>query len=89
MRSFTIESVDNSTHKGGRFISNTPSAAAKKAFTCIVDYAIETFDLISVSAGARGIQLVLAPADYLRAASASLADIGRSSGERIDSTWSF
>lgn len=58
--------------------------AAKKAFTCVADYATETFDVISVSAGARGTQLILAPADYLRATSALLADIGRDSGERID-----
>lgn len=41
---------------------------AKKDFAAYVDETIELFDVISVSAGARGWQLVLAPEDYLRAA---------------------
>jgi Cys-tRNA(Pro)/Cys-tRNA(Cys) deacylase len=41
---------------------------AKKDFAAYVDETIELFDVISVSAGARGLQLVLAPEDYLRAA---------------------
>jgi Cys-tRNA(Pro)/Cys-tRNA(Cys) deacylase len=32
-----------------------------------VDESMELFDQISVSAGARGTQIVLAPGDYLRA----------------------
>jgi Cys-tRNA(Pro)/Cys-tRNA(Cys) deacylase len=46
---------------------------AKKAFPVFVDEALELFDTISVSAGARGVQLILAPADYLKAAQ-SLAE---------------
>lgn len=41
--------------------------AAKKAFPAFVDETLELFDQISISAGQRGLQLVLAPADYLRA----------------------
>src|SRR5271170_1265952 len=41
---------------------------AKKAFPVFVDETLELFDIISVSAGARGTQLVLSPADYLKAA---------------------
>ena len=41
---------------------------AKKDFPAYVDETIELFELISVSAGTRGTQIVLAPADYLRAA---------------------
>lgn len=41
---------------------------AKKAFPTCIDETLEIFDQISVSAGARGIQLVLAPGDYIRAA---------------------
>ena len=48
---------------------------AKKAFPAYADETIELFDIISVSAGQRGLQLLLAPADYLRAANASLADL--------------
>lgn len=45
---------------------------AKKAYPVFVDETIELFDTIAVSAGVRGTQLLLAPADYLRAAGATL-----------------
>lgn len=48
---------------------------AKKAFPVFADETIELFDVISVSAGVRGSQLLLAPADYLRAAEATVADL--------------
>ena len=48
---------------------------AKKPFPAYADETIELFNIISVSAGQRGLQLVLAPADFLRAAGATLADI--------------
>ena len=43
---------------------------AKKAYPVYVDETVILFDQISVSAGARGTQLILAPDDYLRAACA-------------------
>ena len=49
--------------------------AARTAFPAFADETIELFDKISVSAGHRGIQIVLAPADYLRATGATLADL--------------
>jgi Cys-tRNA(Pro)/Cys-tRNA(Cys) deacylase len=45
---------------------------AKKDYAAYVDETIELFDVISVSAGARGLQLVLSPQDFLRAASERL-----------------
>ena len=48
---------------------------AKKALPVFADETIELFDLISVSAGTRGTQLILSPADYLRAAEAAVADL--------------
>jgi len=48
---------------------------AKKPFPAFADETIELFDQISVSAGQRGLQLLLAPSDYLRAANATLADL--------------
>jgi Cys-tRNA(Pro)/Cys-tRNA(Cys) deacylase len=55
---------------------------AKKSFPIYIDETIELFDIISVSAGARGTQLVLSPADYLRTARATaetaLADLTKS-----------
>jgi Cys-tRNA(Pro)/Cys-tRNA(Cys) deacylase len=52
---------------------------AKKAFPAFADETIELFDLISVSAGVRGTQLVLSPPDYLRAAQATVADLTKES----------
>jgi Cys-tRNA(Pro)/Cys-tRNA(Cys) deacylase len=49
--------------------------AARTPFPAFADEMIELFDAISISAGARGTQLVMAPADYLRATSAALADL--------------
>jgi len=43
---------------------------AKKAYPVFVDETAILFDKISVSAGTRGTQLILAPDDYLRAATA-------------------
>jgi Cys-tRNA(Pro)/Cys-tRNA(Cys) deacylase len=48
---------------------------AKKPFPAYADETIELFELISISAGQRGLQLLLAPADYLQAADAILADL--------------
>jgi Cys-tRNA(Pro)/Cys-tRNA(Cys) deacylase len=49
--------------------------AAKKPFRAFADETIELFDTISVSAGQRGLQLILTPADYLQAAEAEVADL--------------
>jgi len=51
--------------------------AARTAFPAFADETIELHDVISISAGQRGCQLVLAPADYLRATEATLADLAR------------
>lgn len=48
---------------------------AKKDFPVYVDETVELFDVISVSAGSRGVQVLLAPADYLRAAKATVAGL--------------
>lgn len=48
---------------------------AKKDFPVYADETLELFDVISVSAGTRGTQIILSPADYIRASSATLADL--------------
>jgi len=48
---------------------------AKKAYPVYVDETAELFDVISVSAGVRGTQILLAPADYIRATNATIAAI--------------
>ena len=49
--------------------------AAKREFPVFVDEIIEIFDVISVSAGMRGLQILIAPADYLRATNATLTQL--------------
>jgi Cys-tRNA(Pro)/Cys-tRNA(Cys) deacylase len=51
--------------------------AAKKDYPVVADETIELFDVISVSAGVRGTQIFIAPADYLRATDAEIAAIGK------------
>lgn len=50
---------------------------AKRDYPVYADETIELFDVISVSAGARGTQVLLAPRDYLRAVNGRVAAIGR------------
>jgi Cys-tRNA(Pro)/Cys-tRNA(Cys) deacylase len=50
---------------------------ARKEYPAYADETIELFDVISVSAGARGTQILLAPSDYLRATHAKTGPIAR------------
>ena len=54
---------------------------AKKAFPVFVDETVILFDWISVSAGARGTQLILSPDDYIRATEAQTADLTKSTAQ--------
>jgi Cys-tRNA(Pro)/Cys-tRNA(Cys) deacylase len=51
--------------------------AAKRDFPVYVDETIELFDVVSISAGIRGLQILVAPADYLRASQGKLAALGQ------------
>jgi Cys-tRNA(Pro)/Cys-tRNA(Cys) deacylase len=53
--------------------------AAKKPFPAFADETIELHDLISVSAGQRGLQIFINPVDYLKATDAALFDLTRAS----------
>jgi Cys-tRNA(Pro)/Cys-tRNA(Cys) deacylase len=57
---------------------------AKKVFPVFVDETAILFEKISVSAGARGTQLILSPADYLRATEAQTADLTKSAGRESE-----
>ncbi len=50
---------------------------ARKDYPVYVDELVELFDRICVSAGVRGTQIVLAPADYLRATKAKVGPLAR------------
>jgi Cys-tRNA(Pro)/Cys-tRNA(Cys) deacylase len=49
--------------------------ACKKDYPVFVDETIELHEVVSVSAGMRGAQLLLAPADYLRAVRATVGPL--------------
>jgi Cys-tRNA(Pro)/Cys-tRNA(Cys) deacylase len=51
--------------------------AAKRDFPVYVDETIELFDVVSVSAGVRGLQILIAPTDYLRATKGTIATLGQ------------
>jgi Cys-tRNA(Pro)/Cys-tRNA(Cys) deacylase len=52
--------------------------AAKKDYPVYVDESIQLFDTISVSAGIRGMQILMAPRDYLQATGATVAALAKS-----------
>lgn len=52
----------------------------KKDYPVYVDETVILYDRIAVSAGARGLQIVLHPDDYVRAARATVAGIARAKG---------
>lgn len=49
----------------------------KKEYPVYVDETLELFDVVAVSAGIRGTQIVLAPADYLRVTKGKVGPISR------------
>lgn len=51
--------------------------ACKKEYPVFADETAEIFDRISVSSGTRGMQILLAPADYLQAVHATVGTIAR------------
>jgi Cys-tRNA(Pro)/Cys-tRNA(Cys) deacylase len=51
--------------------------SCKKEYPVLVDEIAQIFDVISVSAGVRGMQVLLAPDDYLRATDGTYAPISR------------
>jgi Cys-tRNA(Pro)/Cys-tRNA(Cys) deacylase len=51
--------------------------AAKKEFPVFVDETAELFDVISISAGQRGLQLLVSPQDYLRVTKGTVGAWGK------------
>lgn len=51
--------------------------ACRKNYLVWADETLELYDVVSVSAGVRGAQILMAPADYLRATGGKLGDIAR------------
>lgn len=56
--------------------------ACKKPYPVFVDEWMELFDVISISAGQRGLQLLLSPQDYLKATGARVGAIAMEKSEK-------
>ncbi|MGA7934059.1 MAG: Cys-tRNA(Pro) deacylase [Kovacikia sp.] len=54
--------------------------ACKKDYPVYVDELIQLFDIISISAGMRGLQILLAPNDYLTAVKGEIGAISQDKG---------
>ena len=50
---------------------------AKKDFPVLLDETVILYDVISLSAGQRGTQIIIKPDDYIRATNATVAEISR------------
>lgn len=50
---------------------------AKKEFPVFIDFTVELWDVISISAGQRGVQLFVTPSDYVRAVNGTIGEIAR------------
>ena len=51
--------------------------ACKKPYPVFIDETAQLFDVISISAGMRGLQILIAPDDYIRVVEAKVAPIAR------------
>jgi Cys-tRNA(Pro)/Cys-tRNA(Cys) deacylase len=58
--------------------------AAKKPYPVFLDETVQLWDTVSISAGMRGLQILIAPDDLIRVTSAVLADLIRSSVSERD-----
>ncbi len=61
----------------GQIRGGVTAIGQTRGYPVFVDETIELFDIVSVSAGVRGTQLVLSPANYLRAVDGTLGPIAR------------
>src|SRR5262245_11164052 len=51
--------------------------AAKKPYQVLLHVTVELWPIVGISGGMRGLEILLAPADLIRATAATLADIAR------------
>ena len=74
-RHATLVAVKDVQPLTGYVRGGVTALALKKPYPVYVDSSLRLFDRIAVSAGTRGLQIVLAPGDYLAATGATLGDI--------------
>jgi Cys-tRNA(Pro)/Cys-tRNA(Cys) deacylase len=74
-RSVALIALKEVTPLTGYVRGGVTALGAKKSYPVYADETIELFDVVSVSAGVRGCQILLAPGDYLRATGAVVGPI--------------
>ena len=76
-RKFQLVPVKELQALTGYIRGGVTALAAKRDFPVFVDETIELFDVVSISTGVRGLQILIAPADYLRATKGTIAALGQ------------
>jgi Cys-tRNA(Pro)/Cys-tRNA(Cys) deacylase len=76
-RKIELESLKQLQPLTGYIRGGVTVLGAKKDYPVFADETIELWDIISVSAGIRGRQIFIAPADYLRVTKATIGAIAR------------
>ena len=76
-RSAALVSLKEVQPLTGYIRGGVTALACKKDYPVFVDETFELFDTVAVSAGVRGTQIVLTPADYLRATKAKVGAIAK------------
>jgi Cys-tRNA(Pro)/Cys-tRNA(Cys) deacylase len=81
-RSIQLVPVKELQSLTGYIRGGVTALAAKRAYPVYVDETIRLFGIISISAGVRGMQILLAPSDYLRVTTGIVASLIRSKSSR-------
>jgi Cys-tRNA(Pro)/Cys-tRNA(Cys) deacylase len=76
-RSIELVPVSQLQALTGYIRGGVTALAGKKDYPVYLDETAELYDVISVSAGIRGTQILLAPQDYIRATNATIGPIAR------------
>ena len=76
-RKIELESLKQLQPLTGYIRGGVTVLGAKKDYPVFADETIELWDTISISAGVRGTQILIAPADYLRVTNATVGAISR------------
>ena len=74
-RSVNLLALKEVTPLTGYVRGGVTALGARKAFPVYLDETAQLFDEIAVSAGRKGLQILIAPADYVRATAATLAKL--------------
>lgn len=69
-----LKDVQNVT---GYIRGGVTALGMKKDYPVVIDETMQLWDVVSVSAGQRGTQIILTPEDYLKATSGTYAEISR------------